>query len=158
MNNEHISHPLSELVEEGKHQYLEFKESINNSIKEEMVAFANAEGGTILIGVDDNGNILGFSPTRRQLDKIQDFAYSCEPIVNVSSEVIDGIVVIEVEESDSKPVTCNSGSYIRKDATCRKMKAKEIRDMMEEWNPTEFDTRLCENFVYPDDFSESLYP
>lgn len=157
MNNKHTDHPLSELIAEGEHQYLEFTESITENIEKEMVAFANAEGGTILIGVDDNGNIIGVSPTRRQLDRIQDFAYSCEPVVNVSTEIVDGIIVIEVEESNYKPVMCSSGSLIRKDATSRKMKASQIREMMEEWNPIEFDTRLCEKFVYPDDFSESLY-
>ena len=38
---------------------LEFKREVNNSIVKEVVAFANTKGGTIIIGYDDNGELVG---------------------------------------------------------------------------------------------------
>jgi len=48
-------------VKLGESQHREFKLKIDNpeSIAGEIVAFANSEGGTIYIGVDDDGNIAG---------------------------------------------------------------------------------------------------
>ena len=44
-----------------ENKFLEFKKKADHpeKIVREMVAFANTEGGTLLIGVDDRGNISG---------------------------------------------------------------------------------------------------
>ena len=54
-------HELYKLVSEGEGQHLEFKHKISHPEKvvREMIAFANSEGGTILVGVDDNGELIG---------------------------------------------------------------------------------------------------
>ena len=52
---------LQRLVAEGEGHQLEFKRKASHpeKIVREMIAFANTEGGTILIGVDDNGTLSG---------------------------------------------------------------------------------------------------
>lgn len=63
---------LEELIEEGENDSLEFKSSlrwdyrqceVNKKLEDVIIksvaAFANGEGGTLLIGVDDDGNVLG---------------------------------------------------------------------------------------------------
>ncbi|MBS1488074.1 MAG: ATP-binding protein [Bacteroidetes bacterium] len=52
---------LRKLVMEGEGQHLEFKHKVSQPEKiiREMIAFANSEGGTLLIGVDDNGTLAG---------------------------------------------------------------------------------------------------
>jgi len=54
---------LNRLIEEGEHQQQDFKYCINDSkkIAKSLVAFANTDGGRLLIGVKDNGNIVGIS-------------------------------------------------------------------------------------------------
>jgi len=54
-------HELHKLVAEGEGQQLEFKHKVSHPEKvvREMIAFANSEGGTILIGVDDDGELVG---------------------------------------------------------------------------------------------------
>ncbi len=46
---------------EGEHQQLDFKFEISDSrkISKTLVAFANTDGGTLLIGVKDNGKLAG---------------------------------------------------------------------------------------------------
>ncbi len=54
---------LQKLIDEGEHQMQDFKYCINDSkkIAKSLVAFANTDGGRLLIGVKDNGKIVGVS-------------------------------------------------------------------------------------------------
>ena len=52
---------IRKLIAEGEHQQLDFKFGINDSrkIARTLAAFANTDGGRLLIGVKDNGSIAG---------------------------------------------------------------------------------------------------
>lgn len=54
---------LSKMIAEGEHQQQDFKYSINDSrkIAISLVAFANSDGGRLLLGVRDNGSVAGVS-------------------------------------------------------------------------------------------------
>lgn len=56
-----MSHYLKNLIQQGEHQQLDFKFEIADSrkIAKTLVAFANTDGGTLLVGVKDNGAIAG---------------------------------------------------------------------------------------------------
>ena len=49
------------MIAEGEHQQQDFKTRIDDSrkIARTLVAFANADGGRLLIGVKDNGTVSG---------------------------------------------------------------------------------------------------
>jgi predicted HTH transcriptional regulator len=55
--NEHIY----DLINQGEHQTLDFKHSITDSkkIARSLAAFANTNGGRLLVGVRDNRSIAG---------------------------------------------------------------------------------------------------
>jgi hypothetical protein len=52
---------IRKLIAEGEHQKLDFKFGINDSrkIARTLAAFANTDGGRLLIGVKDNGSVAG---------------------------------------------------------------------------------------------------
>lgn len=54
-------HPIYQLIAQGEHQQQDFKFCINDSrkIAKSLVAFANTDGGHLLVGVKDNGKISG---------------------------------------------------------------------------------------------------
>ena len=65
-------HSQTELIEKiilGEDATIEFKREMphRNSLADEIAAFANTEGGMILIGVDDNREIVGIE--LQKLDK-----------------------------------------------------------------------------------------
>ncbi len=56
---------LRALIQQGEHQQLDFKFRIDDSkkIARTLCAFANTDGGKLLIGVKDNGKVVGVDPT-----------------------------------------------------------------------------------------------
>jgi hypothetical protein len=81
----------SELIGQGEGNYLEYKSSFRYDYQQQKVnkdlefviaksiaAFSNGRGGTLLIGVDDEGNVLGlendiFSLKRKDIDFFENF-------------------------------------------------------------------------------------
>ncbi|MCH2231407.1 MAG: ATP-binding protein [Crocinitomicaceae bacterium] len=56
---------LLKLISKGKGQQLEFEKELTNSqrIASVLVSFANTDGGSLLVGVKDNGKINGIDPS-----------------------------------------------------------------------------------------------
>lgn len=52
---------IHKLIKAGEGPKLEFKSSFNADVIETLVAFANAQGGKLLIGVNKSGQISGVS-------------------------------------------------------------------------------------------------
>lgn len=86
---------LFEIIKNGENSYVEFKlDTINtNSLAEEVVAFANTDGGAILFGIDDDGNIEGI--TRSDLEEwaINICRNNCDPGILPFFEIIKDVEV-----------------------------------------------------------------
>ncbi len=57
-----LEHKIVELIKQGEGLTLEFKEcrnTLNRDVYESICAFLNRHGGTLLLGIKDNGDILG---------------------------------------------------------------------------------------------------
>jgi len=117
---------IKRLIAEGEGQGLDFKYHISSASKiaKTLVAFANSGGGRLLIGVKDNGNIIGIE-SEEEIYMIQLAAERyCKPEVSVDmkSWEVDGFVVLEVyvPPSTNKPHFAKDENdkwmvYIRKD-------------------------------------------
>jgi len=91
---------IKSLIQSGEHQQLDFKFEISDSrkIARTLVAFSNTDGGTLLIGVKDNGNIAGVR-TDEEFYMVQAAAgMYCKPEVQFDSKrwVVEGKTVLEV--------------------------------------------------------------
>ena len=92
---------IKRLILEGEHQQLDFKFEISDSrkIAKTLVAFSNTDGGTLLIGVKDNGNIAGVR-TDEEFFMVQAAAgMYCKPEIEFESKrwIADGKTVLEVK-------------------------------------------------------------
>jgi predicted HTH transcriptional regulator len=101
-----VSKYIINLIKQGEHQTLDFKHSITDSrkIARSLVAFANTDGGTLLIGVKDNGSIVGID-TEEEYYMIEAAAQMyCKPEVpfNVTKWNVTGKTVLEVVVKASK--------------------------------------------------------
>lgn len=102
---------LKSIIREGEHQQLDFKFRIDDAkkIARTLSAFANTDGGRLLIGVKDNGKITGIDPNE-EIHMIEAAAdMYCKPPVKFQSRVWqeDMRLVLEISVSPSaeKPVT-----------------------------------------------------
>lgn len=97
------------MIQEGEHLHQDFKYCVNDSrkIAKSLAAFANTDGGKLLLGVKDNGKIAGVR-TDEEFYMIESAAkiYS-KPAIKFSTKqwLIEGKTVLEiqVEPSDKKP-------------------------------------------------------
>jgi predicted HTH transcriptional regulator len=101
--------PIKKLISQGEGECLDFKQEITGiqKIAKTIVAFANTKGGKLLVGVKDNGKIMG-ARVEEEKYMIQGAADNfCKPPVNVHFlvEISDGkmVLVAEIPESDHKP-------------------------------------------------------
>ena len=104
---------LKSILQKGENQLIEFKESFDKKIDKEIVAFANAECGTIFLGITDNGEIKGTKITNKLKSQIQNIAKNCDPSINIIIEEFKNILIIKVKESKNKPHKCSTGFYLR---------------------------------------------
>ena len=49
---------------------IEFKENVTDVIKKEVIAFANTQGGTIYVGIADNGTPTGIKDPDKTMQQI----------------------------------------------------------------------------------------
>ena len=75
---------LNTIFQYGEGQFIEFKESLDKSFQKEIVAFTNASGGVIFLGINDACMIKGVEVTNRLKSQIQDMAYNCDPSIIIS--------------------------------------------------------------------------
>jgi len=101
------------LINEGEGYLVEFKESANDSIQREIVAFSNSSGGRILIGVNDAGGIVGIRNMNRTKSIIQDMAHNCGPPITVAIDRVGNLMVVDIPEGMDKPYSCREGFFIR---------------------------------------------
>jgi len=64
------------ILEEGEGYKIEFKESLSN-IDREFIAFSNASGGRVFLGITDGRKIKGVNITDKLKSQIQDIANKC---------------------------------------------------------------------------------
>ena len=100
---------ITELIAQGEHQQLDFKFEVSDSkkIARTLTAFANTDGGTLLIGVKDNGHITGIRSDEEYYMIEAASEMYCHPKVPFEAKEwnIDGKVILEVtvQPSPIKP-------------------------------------------------------
>ena len=94
---------LAQLTALGEGFTTEFKRSVPSNLGAEVCAFANATGGVILIGVTDDGDVVGVGSHNRLKSQVQTTARSADPPIAVEVESVGDVLVVTVPEQHSKP-------------------------------------------------------
>lgn len=101
---------LQSLIQEGEHQQQDFKYRVDDACKlaQSVSAFANTDGGRLLIGVRDDGRIAGVR-SEEEIYVMHKAAYKfCQPEASIRFDTYhaDGnaVVVATVLPSDKRPI------------------------------------------------------
>lgn len=148
---------LEFILQEGEGLTIEFKESFDKSIAKEIVAFANAEGGRVFIGIDDNNKIKGICISNKLKSQIQDCANNCDPPASIKLEECGNVLIIDVEEGTDKPYKCKEGFYLRKGPNSQKKDRDDIIEFATKAGKLFFDSLLCKEFNFENDFDNKKF-
>ena len=148
---------LEFILQKGEGFKIEYKESFGKSIAKEIVAFVNAQGGKIFLGINDKGKIKGINVTNKLKSQIQDLANHCDPQAKIKLEIFRDIIVIDIPEGKDKPYKCSSGFYLRQGASSQKMTRDEIREFFNKEGKILFDKMINKNFSFKDGFDENRF-
>jgi len=119
-------HPLEKMISQGEHGQQDFKYFLNDAkkIARSLAAFANTEGGRLLVGVKDNGKVAGLKHKEEEAYVVEAAAHVfCKPAVKYATRFweYEGKTVMEVNvpKSTRAPHTApdeegKSTCYIRK--------------------------------------------
>lgn len=145
---------LRPIAQEGEGQKVEFKEGLS-SLASAMIAFANANGGHIYIGITDQGEIKPVSLTNKLKSQIADTARNCDPSVSVKIRTTsdqNGLIDIEVFEGKDKPYRCREGFFLRIGPNSQKLSRDEIIRLIQHAGKIRFDEMVNDQFSFPKDF------
>lgn len=126
---------IQQKILEGETLHTEFKERLpeNETLAKCLVCFANTDGGNVIIGVDDSGEIIGVENYDEILRKIDDVAFNrCEPPISILPETVNmdnkPILVITIPKGEQRPYRTKKGIYyIRSGNRCRQASWQEVR-------------------------------
>jgi ATP-dependent DNA helicase RecG len=148
---------LNLIIAEGEGQTVEFKERLSR-MDREIVAFANASGGAIFVGITDNGEIPGIEITNELTSRVQDTARNCDPPVDVTLYKHRSMVLeVRVAEGQQKPHQCHDGFFLRNGPNTQKLKRSEIMALALATGVHRFDESLNAEFRYPEDFDRAAF-
>ena len=127
---------------------LEFKETITNTFLKTVSAFSNYDGGEILFGVDDDGNIKGLSDVKQACldieNKIND---SILPQPNYTLEIQnnDQTIKLSVKSGLQKPYLYKSKAYKRNDTSTIEVDTLEFSRLVLEGKNIRFEELPCKD-------------
>ena len=145
---------IQELIKGGEGYNVDFKRNVPSKVKEisdEVAGFANASGGYVLIGVDNDNKIIGADIDNNKRSAIQDTIGEISPTLKCElySVEVEGkkVWVIDVPGGKDKPYITGGVIYVREGANCQKLRsAEEIRAFFAECAKIFYDAIPCRWF------------
>lgn len=112
--------------------HTEFKlEAIHpDDLSAELVAFANADGGQLILGVSEDHRVVGVvdpDKVRQYVDNVA--VNNCVPPVTVTQEVVRrgarAVLVVSVPKGEQRPYKTNRGVYFIRTSSGRRQASRE---------------------------------
>lgn len=165
-----MQHPIEQndpkrFSSEKENQYFDRKSARKdaNDISRHISAFANASGGKLVIGIEDDGEITGFR--RRGAHDIEDFLQApitcCDPVPAVRAEEVDvtnssgesdRILVLDVQASTDRVIARKRDGEVflrQKDESVR-LDREQVRALEYDKNQRRFEDELADRFGIDD--------
>ena len=123
-----------DFIAAGESQTLEFKTSFDKAAVQSLVAFANTQGGRVLVGMSDNGKVTGVALGKETLNEwLGQIKSTTSPalIPDIITHNINGktIVEIDIREFPVKPVNTQGRYYRRVASSNHILSSSEIANL-----------------------------
>nr|WP_300654109.1 ATP-binding protein [uncultured Anaerobutyricum sp.] len=127
---------------------LEFKETITNTFLKTVSAFSNYNGGTILFGVDDDGNVKGLSDVKQACldieNKIND-SITPQPNYTLELQNNDHTIKLTIKSGLQKPYLYKSKAYRRNDTATIEVDTLEFSRLVLDGKNISFEELPCKD-------------
>ena len=113
-------------------QAVEYKQNWRNDCLKVISAFANSDGGVLIVGLDDRGKPFGLKNVKRLLEDIPNTIRNklgIIPSVEPNKKNKKDIINIAVTPC-SVPISYNGKYYIRSGSTVQELQGKELADFL----------------------------
>ena len=113
-------------------QTIEFKQNWRDEYLQYVSGFANAQGGTLYIGIDDNGNVCGVDNAKALMEKIPNLIMQTTGIlaeVNLHTDNGKEYLSVMVKPT-SQPISYRGKYYFRSGTTLQEMNGTALRDFL----------------------------
>ncbi|HOM27646.1 MAG TPA: ATP-binding protein [bacterium] len=133
-------------------QTVEFKPSWRDEYLKWICAFANTDGGKLLIGVDDSGKPVGIKDSKKLLEELPN---KFRDILGIISDITLGrregkeIIIVKVKPSYA-PISYKGRFYIRSGSTIQELKGKDLMRFLVSKSGKDWDEYIEERAVIED--------
>lgn len=156
---------LELLIQEGEGYNVEYKQTFPSKLSElatELCAFANANGGVLLVGINDKQQIVGITLDNVQRSRVQTVINLIDPAlhIQVAEHKINGKVILcfECPVGEQKPYTVSGSIYVRNGPNSERVTSiEQIRKFFQHSDSIFFDTAPCPSFNYPESFDSNFF-
>ena len=133
-------------LEQPESHVTEYKSSWRDEYLKIICAFANTDGGQLIIGVDDNGEVVGVKNSKKLLEDLPNKIRNklgITPLVN--SEIKNGKEIIYIKISPSSvPISHDGKYYTRSGSTTQEVKGNELIHFLLKKTGRTWDSLTCE--------------
>lgn len=156
-------------VRDGESKTLELKESLPSQTErwvKTVVAFSNSAGGKLVVGVRDDGEVVGVTNARSVADSI---ANSIDDLIEpqvaprIRVEELNGrdVVVMEVQPGTATPYHLRGrdlkrGTYVRMGATTRPADEAALRELALRGSSQSYDEQPCLDAAFDEEAARGL--
>ena len=131
---------------------VELKMLINTDFKKEIVAFANTDGGSIYVGINDDGEVIGVENIEKEMERISSMIRDSIkpdliPFTDIEAMTVNGkkVICVNVSRGGKRPYYIaekgmkSSGVYVRHGIVSAPASDAMIREMIKQSDDVSYD-------------------
>lgn len=140
-------------------QNTEYKEQWHDKYLAYISGFANAQGGTLYVGIDDAGQVVGIDNAKYLLENLPNKAVQATgiiPNIEILSASSKEYIAIHINPSE-QPISCNGKYYMRSGSTLQELNGNALTDFLLRQTHTTWDMHIEPNATIDDINPEAVH-